>query len=324
MKIALFTIKNPLACHYALFGYKETLKAMGHEVLECSLPSNQVSRVAGVEHPSIETLEGCDVIMSTYHEYVQPWLTVLYALGDWEALMKKVPVVARFDESMDRTDLALPERVPSLLKWATHYSWPAAQDAKKYGGNWLVYGADSTIFHRHAATHQLNAEDKPYPIGFVGTLYEKRKAYIDKLAPHVGRDISFYIGNVWVQDVPGLHEKDTFARLAMNYAKFKIFFCLPPKSNLIVEKVFDVMACDTMVMFPRLSGEAAENLKTFKDEEHIVYYDYGFFANNGKQIRYYLDHPEEIDRIAQAGGKYVRENHTLEQMMQALLDQAKT
>ena len=83
------------------------------------------------------------------------------------------------------------------------------------------------------------------------------------------------------------------------------------------------MACDTLVMFPRLYGEAAENLTAFKDEEHIVYYDYGFFANNGKQIRYYLDHPEEIDRIAQAGGKHIRANHTLEQMMQALLDQAK-
>jgi hypothetical protein len=194
MKIAVFYIKNPLACHYALFGYRETLEKMGHEVIECAFPSNRVDHTQDVRYPLIETLEGCDVVLSTYHEYVQPWLSKIYTFPEWEGLMKKVPVVARFDESMDRTDLALPARVPSLLKWATHYSWPAAQDAKKYGGNWLVYGADTRIFNPYA--HQLNAADKQYPIGFVGTLYKKRQEYLNKLSQYVGKDVEFYAGNV--------------------------------------------------------------------------------------------------------------------------------
>ncbi len=272
--------------------------------------------------------------------------------------MEKVPVLARFDESMDRGDLWLPQRVPELKKWATHYSFPAAQDAEKYSGDWLPYGADTTIFKPNSHKFEkhiggdrcifcnqvLGFDDngpcertmgptesgrcdprtrrydpKKYDLGFIGTLYQQRHEYLMKLIQHVGAKTTFYSGNVIVQDLGGLRERETTELLAENYRQIRIFFCLPPMSRLLVEKVFDIMASNTMVMFPRFPGDAAKNLTIFKEETHIVYYELGFFANNGKQVKYYLEHPEECERIARAGGELVRSEYTLEIMLQKMI-----
>jgi glycosyltransferase involved in cell wall biosynthesis len=349
VKIALFLIRNVLACHYSLFGYKDTLERMGHEVLEVAFPSNQVQITGHVlqSMPTIEQLMECDVILSTYHEYVQPWLDKLYPFDRWKQLMSKVPVLARFDESMDRGDLLLPQRVPTLKAWATHWSFPAAQDAEKFGGEWLPYGADTTIFKpwlRNRDTSFAELNDKPdevlgkkeYDLAFVGSLYQKRHDYLLKLANHIGKNVTFHVGNVLVQDLSGstcpCHEqvraqrqRETTELLAENYRQIKIFFCLPPMSRLLVEKIFDIMACDTMVMYPRLADAGFQkNLSIFEDEKHIVYYDEGFYANNGKQVRYYLEHQEDIERIARAGGELVREKYTLEKMLEAMLNQVRS
>src|SRR5256885_9845056 len=104
MKICLFVVRNLLACHYSLFGYRETLKRMGHEVTECAFPGNQVQNVDNIRAnmPTIEELKTFDVILVTYQEYVQPWLAQIYVFTDWSALKQSVPIIARFDESMDR------------------------------------------------------------------------------------------------------------------------------------------------------------------------------------------------------------------------------
>src|SRR5271170_4609060 len=124
MKIVLFVIKNPMACHYAIGGYVDTLTRMGHQVLDCSFPNNNVQNVEYMRKkmPTIAELNECDVILPTYMEYVQPWLEAIY--GDsWKAITK--PIIARYDESMDRGDLGLPGRMPKLLAWADHHFFPA-------------------------------------------------------------------------------------------------------------------------------------------------------------------------------------------------------
>jgi hypothetical protein len=322
MKIALFQPHNMLACHYSLFGYRETLMRMGHEVIECAFPGNQPftrpqqfaeAQAAGsLRVPMMSELLTADLILSAYHEYTQPWLEPLYGHDKWKHIMQHTPVLARFDESMDRHDLHLPHRMPQLLEWATHYSFPAAQDAKKYGGEWHPFGADTTIFHPEGNHKRID-------LGFIGTVYPSRKDYLTKLLAHIGHGRVFTLGNVFVQDIDGIDERETTYRLAKNYREIKIFFCLPPMSRLIIEKVFDIMACDTLVMFPRFPGDAAENYTLFEDDKHIVYYEYGFYANNGKQVKFYADHPEETERIAKAGGELVRYKYTLEKMLEAML-----
>jgi len=326
MRIGLVLVRNFLACAYSLFGYRETLERMGHDVIECAFPGNQVQVTPEIiaKVPTIEQLLECDCVLLTYAEYTQPWIEQIYDFEQWQKLMGKVPVLARFDESMDRGDLLLPHRLPKIKKWATHYSFPAAQDADKYGGEWLPYGADTTIFHPpdHA---DLDKFEKKYDLAFIGTLYQKRHDYLMKMAPHIGKNVTFHSGNVVVQDIGGIRERETTELLAENYRQIRIFFCLPPMSRLLVEKIFDIMACDTFVMYPCFPDiDFQKNLSIFKGDKHIVYYDYGFYADNGKQVTHYLEHPEEVDRIARAGGELVRSKYTLEQMLEAMLTQVRS
>ena len=95
--------------------------------------------------------------------------------------------------------------------------------------------------------------------------------------------------------------RESFELLAENYRRLKIFFCLPPMSRLVVGKVFDVMACGTFIMYPKLPGDARRNNEIFEDGKHIVYYDLGRMPENAKQIRYYLEHEDEREKIAAEG-----------------------
>lgn len=320
MRIALFYPHNMMACHYATGGYRAALESMGHEVFDCPFPGNMVNPAVLASVPSIEDLQGCDVILSTYHEYTQPWLQAIYTYPEWVMLMRERPVLARFDESMDRHDLSLPDRVPVLLEWATHYSWPAAQDAKKYGGEFHPYGAEPEIFHPGLEGHVKRTRD--IDLGFIGSPYPKRQEYLQKLQLHLPQKTMLHIGRVFVQEIDGMNERASTMLLAHNYRRIKIFFCLPPMSNLLVEKIFDVMACGAMVMYPRLQDEAEANLKVFEDGKEIVYYEYGFFADNGKQVKYYLDRPDEVRRIADAGAARIRRDYRLETLLDKMLRQA--
>lgn len=324
MKIALFYIKNVFACHYALFGYRETLERMGHTVIDCPFPGNQVHDIDQVRNamPTFEQLNECDVILATYLEYLQPWFETIYGLAAWERRLK-VPVIGRFDESFDRIDLGLPKRWEDLKKWAQYFFFPAVQDAERFGGTWLPYGADTTIFNPigkgDVTITSAGTAPKKYDIAFIGSLYPTRKTYIEQLAQYIGVDVIFHCGHALVQDLGGVCEHESTELLADNYRQIKIFFCLPPMSRLIVEKVFDVMACETMVMYPMLPGAAARNLSLFKHGEHIVYYELGYMAENAKQIKFYLQNEEKREAIARAGCKLVHEKYTLVQMMEQLL-----
>jgi glycosyltransferase involved in cell wall biosynthesis len=292
---------------------------MGHEVIECSLPGNQPHDIVPLRAklPTIAQLAACDAVISFYHEYTQAWLAALYGLESWSAITDRV--IARFDESMDRTDLNLPGRLPELLLWAKHCSFPAAQDAKKYGGQWQPLAADTTMFQNDDALILAGGRpEKKYGAAFVGQLYGPRLEYARRMAQHP-EQITLQCGQVGVQELDGMREPESTHLLAKIYRQIKVFFCLPPLSRLIVGKVCEVMACGTFVMYPRLPGEAAANLSVFEDGKHIVYYEHGYIRENVKQIKRWLEHDEERESIARAGCRKVREELSLERMLDQLL-----
>jgi len=318
MKIALFYPRNALAGWYAIGGYVSTLERMGHEVMDCPLPGNQVHAVEQVKQllPTVTRINECDCALVMYTEYVQPWLKAVYGPQVWQL---KVPVIARYDESFDRADLGLPRRWEEIKPWTDYHSFPAAQDAEKFSGQWLPFGADEHMFSDNIAFSKQELREKKYPLAFVGSLYQSRLDYLAQLAPCVGSDVTFHCGQVFVQDLSGIKAEESTRLLAENYRQIKVFFCLPPMSKLIVCKVFEIMACGTFVMFPRLPGEAAKNLTLFEDKKHIAYYNYGYMKENAEQIHYWLAHDKEREAVAQAGCKLVHEKYTLEQMLEQLL-----
>src|SRR6516225_3624870 len=136
MKIALFYPHNLLAGWYAQGGYVNTLERMGHTVLNAWVPGNQPNNIEKwqKERPTIEELSTCDLVLSMYHEYMTPWYNEIYGFENWQKL--RTTVVARFDESFDRPDLLLGRRWEEMRRWAQVFSFPAAQDAQKYHGQW--------------------------------------------------------------------------------------------------------------------------------------------------------------------------------------------
>src|SRR6185369_12831684 len=101
MKIANFYIRNTFAGWYAVGGYNLALDRLGLSFYDVPFPGNQVQSIEHVmkQVPSLELLKECDCILIHSFEYVQPWLAAIYGPA-WKEL--KVPIIARFDESMDR------------------------------------------------------------------------------------------------------------------------------------------------------------------------------------------------------------------------------
>lgn len=317
MKIALYYPRNLFASWFSLGGYARTLRTMGHEVIDCPFPGNIPNDIENVRArmPTIPELLTCDCVLSTFHEYIVPWLGAVYGPDEWRRLMCDVPVIARLDESMDRKDLFLQERWPELAQWAQagHFFFPAKQDAIRYDGHWLPFGADLTMFNTNINKVKL------YDIGFIGSMYPLRMNYMQKLSEHLDSRFTFNVGTVVVQDLSGIRGEESTQLLADNYSRIKIFFCLPPMSRLLVCKVFEVMASGTFMMFPKLPGKAAANLALFEDGKEIVYYDYGNVESNAHQIRHWLEHEGEREHIAQMGCHKVQSKFSLEQMLGEML-----
>lgn len=322
MKIALFYPVNMYAGWYACGGYLSALGRMRHEVVNCGLPGNQVKWVDELRKslPTIEQLNTCDVVLSAYHEYVQPWLKQIYGFEAWSKL--RVPVIGRFDESMDRFDLKLEHRMTELLNWLDYWSFPTIQDARTYHGEWILYGSDTRMFHPRPGGLTASGEDRRYNLAFIGSMYPLRVQYLEKLGPHVRSDLTFMCGPVAVQDLGGINLTESTQLLAREYRRIKVFFCLPGMARMILAKVFDVMACGTFVMVPKLYGSAKDNLDIFEDGQHVVYYDVGQMVKNAEQIHYWVDHDDERERIANAGCDRIFESFTIERMLTRILEPA--
>jgi hypothetical protein len=238
--------------------------------------------------------------------------------------MAKVPVVGRFDESFDRSDFGLPERWPTLRQWAHFYSFPAFQDAVRLGGGeetWHPFAADTKVFRPF---DEANAPKRLYDVAFIGGLYQKRVEYLKHLnrALHdLGHGTEVRCGNVLLQDLSGVRALQQTRMLADEYQKIKVFFCLPPLSNLIVCKAFEVMACGTFLMYPRLDGAASDNMRVFDHARHLHYYNSYNFEENAKQIEYFIDSWAQgvASHVASEGCKKVFAEYPLEKLLANLI-----
>jgi O-antigen biosynthesis protein len=95
------------------------------------------------------------------------------------------------------------------------------------------------------------------------------------------------------------------ARIVINHAL----------NNDLNMRVFEAMACGALLVTPRLHANGQEEL--FQDRVHLV--EYRDEEEALELIRYYLDHPEEREAIAEAGYREVTAHHTYRQRMARVL-----
>jgi hypothetical protein len=317
MKIANFYIRNVLAGWYAVGGYEQAFERLGHEYFPCALPGNMVQQPEYFRDflPTLDFLLTMDVVLIQSAEYTFRWLAAVYGQEQWDKLRAKVPVVARFDESTDRGEVGMPNVLTEIWPWADRFCFHGKQDAAKYNGTFTPVGTDPSIY-------TYGDDEKLYDVVFIGSMYPTRQKYLETLAKY-GSDINFHVGQVSVNDLSGMKEPESTHLLAQNYRQTRIFFCLPPLSNILVSKLFDVMSCGTFVMYPKLPGEAAVNMEVFQDKVHLAYYEPGYMIENLNQIRYYLENDKEREQIARDGRNLVRKNYTIDHLLGQMLQEAR-
>lgn len=160
---------------------------------------------------------------------------------------------------------------------------------------------------------------KTVNIGFIGLMYGPRADYAAKLAQHL-HDVQIVTGKVEVVDIDGYPFEENAHRLAANYRRIKIFFNFPAMSQLLVTKVYEIMACGTMLVTPYVTGAGEHNLDVFEHTKHLVYYDPNNLAFINQVLREFQERDTDREFMALRGMREVHEKHSLrlrlEQMLQ--------
>ena len=160
---------------------------------------------------------------------------------------------------------------------------------------------------------------KTVNIGFIGLMYGPRADYAAKLAQHL-HDVQIVTGSVQVVDLDGIPFEENAHRLAANYRRIKIFFNFPAMSQLLVTKVYEIMACGTMLVTPYVTGAGEHNLDVFEHTKHLVYYDPNNLAFINQVLREFQERDTDREFMALRGMREVHEKHNLrlrlEQMLQ--------
>jgi spore maturation protein CgeB len=186
---------------------------------------------------------------------------------------------------------------------------------------WLPFGCDPNL-HKPIA---LNADDqKQYAkdVVFVGSFYHNRAKILESVA-----DLNIGVwGPYWSKLEKSSPLKSKAVSIKMNYDQWvKIFNAA--KINIVIHyqdgkvpchqaspKLFESMACGCFVLTDRQKDAQV----LFKDKEHLVFFDNENDLRS--KIKYYLDHPGERQRIAQAGYAEVITRHTYQERLKIILD----
>lgn len=72
------------------------------------------------------------------------------------------------------------------------------------------------------------------------------------------------------------------------------------------DRVYETLGRGGFMIHPWIKGMDED----FEDGKHLVFYKFGDFEGLFKTIDYYLEHPEEREKIRLAGHEHVKKNHT--------------
>jgi hypothetical protein len=160
---------------------------------------------------------------------------------------------------------------------------------------WLPLACDPEI-------HKRDQTDKVYEVGFVG--HWQRPPDRLKLLNLLSRDFM-------MNDFRRYFRPEEMARI---YTRCKIVFNKPVNGDLNM-RVFEAMACGSLLVTQRIQNGQEE---LFHEGEHLVTYNSDEEAV--EMVRYYLDHSEERERIAEQGYQEAVSKHTYRHRAQKMLE----
>jgi hypothetical protein len=342
MKIAVFYPASRHAAWSAGEAIPGTLRRMGHEVVagampvELTSPNPQQFENIKADLPSLEMLQRQDVVLVSGLEHVAPWLEAVYGAYEWKQL--KARRAAWYHESFFREDFTID--FEALGSWVDEHFFPGIQDAEFFDqesfalgrSHWLPLGVDTTIFRQERGLTIQKLDEslreitfaktsKKWPIAFIGMMYEKRGRFLQALSRHDFPRVR--IGTVGIEDLAGWDAEGSARRLADNYRRVGVFFNLPALSQLLVSKIYEVMACGTFCLTPMLSADRGinKNMEPFESGRHLVFYRSSNLPFVAQLLREWSSPEKEAERekIAAEGCREVHERHSLEKRLEVIL-----
>lgn len=299
MKLACFYPASVFCAWGVSTGLVDTLRKMGHDTSALPIDATSAS-LKTAPYPRFQDLKKFDGIIVSGPEHIRPHLLALYP--DWEKV--PVPRVSWMHETVEREDYKkLP--IDAIKRLANVTFCPGAQD-EQYGLQWLPFGVDTDVFKPDAS------QSLKYEAAFIGLLYPKRVEFVKNLIPLL-KGINFIAGNVQVQDLSGICIRETAALYARNLRQVKVFVNLPTLSQLAVTKVFEVMACGTFLITPRV----AEHRNFEKIQAH--FYDSNSPEALAESIRFCLKEEEQRIVAARQCCELVHREHRLDLRCKTLI-----
>ncbi len=333
MRIAYFHTGTILSS-WSIFSMGSTLRSMGHEVLEGTIPTNYHGAVVNnlgrgdyerilKKMPTLMDLENCDAILVAGPEYVAVWLNTLYGKDQWCKL--KARRIALYLESTDRKDN--PFRYDIFADWYNVHYFPDRDDVARFGGKHLEGFIDLEMFKPcvlegqpgHSCSQSCDARrmaEKKYQAAFVGSLYQKRMQFLTDLLPLMP-DVDFHANGIAVRDLSGECHREWAELLAKNIRQIKVHVALPSNNiKMMVARPFETMACGTFLLTYRTQDNP------FRDGVHCRLYDPDKPKELAELIRYYATHEEEREAIARAGFEEIRKNYCVRHRLTEILNSA--
>ena len=282
MRIGFLGVPSNLFCSWNFSdGIPATLRRMGHEVLAPSqLGDADLVIVSGPEH--------------------QPRL-----FGT-----RNIPTVFWYHETCDRIDHDFSRQYSQLVELADLNYFIRKADADRFGGKWLPFAVDETIFNTVGAPPW---EDRPHKIAFVGQLYEQRRKFLDEYRKLGGPEIEIlqFVGN----DAKTPQERAI--ALADSHRNTQIFVVLPTLIRTTPCKVFEAAACGCCVITPRDDSFADYGMGD------IFRYDHIDVSGTADVIRAVMNNQFLAQHFADNGLLWTMQNHRLEQRLQQIIDDVK-
>lgn len=165
---------------------------------------------------------------------------------------------------------------------------------------WLPYACNTEVFRDLRLVRDLD-------VAFVGHLFGANSERSRILRELQSRGLKMNEQRyVWQNDIPRIYSR---AKIVLNV----------PLADDLNYRFFEALSCGALLLTRRVNNGQEE---LFRENEHYVAY-----ANEEElldQVRYYLDHPDERERIALSGFKEVHAKHTLEKRLKTIVAETRS
>jgi hypothetical protein len=298
MRVVVFQTGTILSS-WSCLAIPDVLRRLGHEVVVGRIPTNAYGQVRYQFRSAKEKAEvlasfpditKVDMVLATSPEYYEPWLSALYP--DWGNA--KIPKVAIFSESQVRG------MARNYDRW-THWFSPDPSEGHpiKPAVDIYQFCPDKRVV-------------KDWDAGFIGSVYPKRVEFLEKLAPLIP-DVDFRVGQVECRDLNGERHQDWADLMVDNIRRLKIHVNLPSNNPMTCQRPLETMACGTLC----ISYKPNDDL--FEHGKHLLYYNNEHSC--AMLIKEALANPDWANKITQNGKKYTRLYHSLEKILDELIQQ---